>query len=288
MSEATGSAAAGTPAGNAAGNDGGQQGNAATGGTPPAAASGNWYDSIQSEDLRGFAQNRGWQDVGQVVESFRNAEKLLGVPKDQLLRMPQGDDAQAWDAFYEKIGRPAKPDGYKLPVPDGDTGEFAKVASNWFHKAGLNTKQAEGLATEWNAYMTQVLADQDAAQSAQSERELGDLRKEWGNAYDSRVELGRRAAREFGVEGETLTAMENAVGTAKLLKLFANIGEKFGESSFVEGSQGGQNSMMTMTPTAAKAKYDELRRNPEWVAKALTPGTREHEEKKRIDAALST
>ena len=46
---------------------------------------------------------------------------------------------------------PESADKYELPVPEGDTGEFAKAVAPLFHQAGLSAAQAKALAEGWNA-----------------------------------------------------------------------------------------------------------------------------------------
>jgi hypothetical protein len=133
---------------------------------------------------------------------------------------------------------PETPEGYSLPVPEGDNGEFAKTASAWFHEAGIPPAQAEKLAAKWNefaaAQQAEAKANEEAAEAqaeARYKEEDTALRKEWGDKYDSNIELGKRAYREFGFDAELVDAMEAKVGPAKLFKLFASIGQKIGEDT---------------------------------------------------------
>ena len=45
---------------------------------------------------------------------------------------------------------PATADAYEIPVPDGESPEFAKAVAPLFHKAGLSATQAKALAEGWN------------------------------------------------------------------------------------------------------------------------------------------
>jgi hypothetical protein len=143
-------------------------------------------------------------------------------------------------AIDPKMVVPETAEGYSLPVPEGDSGEFAKTASQWFHEAGIPPAQAEKLATKWNEFAAanqKAQADAVAAQEAQAEakfkEEDASLRQEWGAKYDSNIELGKRAYREFGFTEEVVDAVEAKVGPAALFKIFANIGAKIGEDSAV-------------------------------------------------------
>ncbi|MFY8121324.1 MAG: hypothetical protein ACOVK7_08045, partial [Burkholderiaceae bacterium] len=107
---------------------------------------------------------------------------------EQGLKLP-GKDAtpEQWAEFYKAIGAPEKAEDYKLPVPEGDDGAFAKTASEWFKDAGILPQQAEKLAGKWNEFVAsqqqaadKVEADRVAALHAKNTAEQADLRNEWG------------------------------------------------------------------------------------------------------------
>jgi len=64
----------------------------AGGGQPGAGgAGGEWYAGIADEGLRGYVQTKGFKDPGALAESYRNLEKLQGVPQERLLKLPPGE-----------------------------------------------------------------------------------------------------------------------------------------------------------------------------------------------------
>lgn len=164
-------------------------------------------------------------------------------------------------AIDPKMVVPETAEGYSLPVPEGDNGEFAKTASQWFHEVGIPPAQAEKLATKWNEFaaanqkaQVEAAKAQEAQAEAKFKEEDASLRQEWGAKYDSNIELGKRAYREFGFTEEVVDAVEAKVGPAALFKIFANIGAKIGEDSAV----GLNNSGQSMTSqTAATALYGD-------------------------------
>jgi hypothetical protein len=255
MSDMQGSAPAGNPAGQAPAGEGQSQ-------------QGSWYQEFPDE-VRGLVETKGWQTPVDAINSYANLEKFLGADKaGRGLVLPKDDaNPDEWNQVYDRLGRPKSADEYKLPIPEGDTGEFAKVASEQFHKLGLTAKQAQGLAEWWNATQEQMGASQANRSAMDSEQQLAQLQQEWGKDYDANIEAGRRAARQFGVDGETLEKMENALGTADMLKFFAKIGKGVGEDSFVEGQSSGK---FGMSPEAARVRISQLKSDPEWTAKYLS------------------
>lgn len=152
-----------------------------------------------------------------------------------------GKDAtpEQWSEFYKQIGAPDKAEAYELPLPEGDSGEFAKTASEWFKEAGLLPQQAKALATRWNEF---TLAQQKAyevseqariqALDAKNKEEDASLRTEWGQKHDGNLELARRAARQFFPKdkvSDVVTALEDKLGYAETIKLLHNIGKGLAE-----------------------------------------------------------
>lgn len=268
MSDASGSAIlAGNPAPApaAAGNDGGAPAaSPAPAAAPAASAPGSWYDAIEDGDLKGYVQNKGWKDPVELANGYRNLEKLLGGEK---IPMPKGaEDKEGWARVYDALGRPKSADEYGLPVPDGGSPDFAKAAASKFHELGLSKGQAEALASWYNEQAQGQLGAQQQAQVAKVEQDLTALKTEWGGAYEENIELGRRAAREFGLDAEKLTALENAFGTGEMLKFMSKIGRGLTEHTF----EGGRSATgFGMTPEAARQRISALREDREFTAKYL-------------------
>ena len=84
-----------------------------------------------------------------MLESYRHLEKLIGRDK---IALPKEGDAEAWNAVYDRLGRPENAEGYEIAVPEGleRDSAFEEQMRGLFHKAGLTKMQvaalAEGLA----------------------------------------------------------------------------------------------------------------------------------------------
>jgi hypothetical protein len=246
----------------------------------PAPGTGNWYDSIQDAELKGYAQNKGWKDPVEVLNGYKNLEKLVGQDK---IPMPKGaEDKEGWSRVYDALGRPKTAEDYKLPVPEGDTGEFAKVAAGKFHELGLTASQAQGLAEWWNQTQGGQLEQMQQQSAQKSEADLQGLRQEWGKAYDENIELGRRAAREYGLDATKLSAIENALGTGEMIKLMAKIGRAQGEMSFETGDTNKASGGFGMTPAAAQQRISALQQDKDWTAKYLSNNADAVAEMKRL------
>jgi len=194
--------------------------------------------------------------------------------------MPKGDDdAEGWSRVFDSLGRPKTAEDYKLPVPEGDPGEFAKVAAGKFHELGLTAKQAQSLPSWYNEMGTNTVQAQQQQTAQQTEAQVNELKSEWGQAWDENVELGRRAAREYGLDQSTLTKMENAIGTSELLKLMSRIGRGQTEHSFEGGKS---TTSFGMTPEAARNRINALRNDGDWSSKYIAGNADAQAEMQRL------
>jgi hypothetical protein len=164
---------------------------------------------------------------------------------------------------------PETPEGYEIPVPEGESPDFAKAVAPLFHKAGLSPVQAKALAEGWNemqgaqkaaAIEAEAAAEREAA--ALAERQQGDLKREWGDKFDANTELAKRAIRSgmaaAGLKddgmAEMIGSLERAHGFAAVHKFFAALGAPMAEAS--------AHGMGTAAGVQAKSFYDKSNMNP--------------------------
>lgn len=211
----------------------------------------NWYDSLPDE-MKGYVQNKNWDTPLKAVESYRNLEKFQGADKNDILKLPKDENGEyVLDEVYAKIGRPETPDAYKIDVaPDFELdqerlGYIKEVA----HKAGLSQKQLAALVEADVQYHQRVYDAYNNDVRLKQQTELAELKKEWGAGYSEREELARRFITKHLPEGldkqETLTKIEEAIGTKAMLKLFGNAGYAFKEDTVPHGANNSQTFGMT-------------------------------------------
>lgn len=157
------------------------------------------------------------------------------------LTMP-GKDAtpEEWSAFYAQVGRPETPEGYELPIPEGESDAFAKQMAPVLHKHGISAEQAKGLAADWNAMMqaqqeagVQAETERHAAQKSKNEAESVSLRNEWGQQNDANMHHAKLAVQQFLPKeqaGDIISAIESKVGYAATIKFLHSIGKGLAES----------------------------------------------------------
>jgi hypothetical protein len=234
--------------------------------TPPAGASSQDWTSGLNEEMKGYVKNKGFTDPAMALDSYRNLEKLIGTPKERILRLPENmDDAQAMGEIYARLGRPATAEEYKItPNKDGSNADFANFLKSAFYENGLTAKQATGIVSKWNEMHEKVSQGLNEQYNAKIQTQADALKKEWGAAYEQKINVAKHAARAFGVSPETVTALETAMGFDGVMKFFDAVGSKIGEAQFVNPNR---SDGFSLTPDAAMSKISRLKSDPEFIKK---------------------
>jgi hypothetical protein len=216
-----------------------------------------------------------------------NLEKMLGadragrtvvVPKDT-------DPPEAWGEVFNKLGRPADPAGYGLPLPEGADPKFAQEVGAWFHTAGLTRAQAQSVASKWNEYATAQATQAQQAEQEALRVEHERLKADWGGAFGVQTEIAKRAALKLGLDEQAIDALQKVAGFSKTMKALAKAGEAFGEDKALGVGDG--TGLMT-TPEAARGRKAQLMADKEWAAKARSnPNSAEFAELTRLNRIIA-
>lgn len=245
-------------------------------GTPAAPASGegaapaafDWKSFNLDPATQNVVDAHQWKDIPSMVNSYSNLQKVMGIKgshPDRVVVLPKdGDPPEAWNDVFTKLGRPAKAEEYELPVPEGQPKELANKASQWFHKLGIPKGAAVKLAEQFNAYGLEMSTAQQAQVIEAHNKQVADLKAEWGANYDSNTLLVDKAAQTFGMGEKELSALKQVMGPGAAMKFLHNIGSKLGaEGRFVEG-QGGSSDPV-MSPAQAQAEIGRLLKDKSFV-----------------------
>lgn len=242
-----------------------------------------WLDGVDA-DMLGYAQNKGWSDPKQVVEGYRNLEKMHGVPADRLLKLPAADADQATkDAFYEKLGRPKTADAYDFKV--GDDAEATTRIKGLMHKHGISSEQARGLVADQLAFEQEIVGKQQEQHRAKVETEHNQLKSEWGAAFEQNLNAAREGRKLLGLNDGEVDAMSQVLGHKRLMTLLQSVAVNSGEDSFVAGND--RTSGSAMTPAQAEQKLKELGKDPGWRQRVLNGDVAANAEKKRLIAFMT-
>lgn len=231
-------------------------------------ASSDWRESIP-EDLRSDPSLADVSSVAELAKMTVHAQRMIGADKVVL----PGRDApqEVIDEFYNKLGRPDTPDGYEVPTEnmpnlpyDEDVQrEFFKEA----HRIGLNKQQAAAI-TRWQADRVQTMMEESGQANEEAYQNATDtMRKEFGKAFDEKMDMAKSAARQFG--GDELMDFLDKTGLGNapaVIRAFANIGKAVANDEIIGG--GGRQGFI-MSPSEAKSQIASLKRDPNFM-KAYT------------------
>lgn len=271
---APGAPGAGTPP-PAAG--GGAPPPAAAGGTPPPAAGGTpppaapaWTDGM-SDEIKGFVQNKGFKGPGDVVDSYRNFEKLQGVPQERLLKLPENMDSPEGRAIMERLGAPKDASGYQLELPaDSKDPKAQEWAAKAFAELGVPKTMAENLIKKFNERVSGQMTEAQAARQAAGITAEANLKTEWGAAFEQNKTRVEAAVKTLGLSPEGVAAISAALGPEKAAKEFLKISAATQEAPFVVGTNGGTG---VMTPDQAKATISAYKTDKEFMARVARGDT---------------
>jgi len=255
----------------AAGGAGGEQ---QGGGAPGAGGEGqSWLEKAGlPEDVRGHASVKKYaKSPEDLARAVIHLESHLGIPADQIVRMPKADDKEGFAALYNKLGRPEKPDGYTAKI-EGDQMDEATFSAfkSQAHELGLSNVQVEGLAKWYGATGAQTMEQLQAADTAARTANETALKGEFGQAYEQNVQLAADAAVKFGGEDLANWLKETGAGNdPRVIKAWLAVAKAAAEPGTPDpsGNQGGDRKVMT--PAEAEAELAKMESDPE-IMKALT------------------
>ena len=238
-------------------------------------ASEDWRSAIP-EDLQNDPSLADIQDVGALAKGYVHAQRMVGSDK---VAIPGANAEQTEiDAFYNKLGRPDTPQGYEsptenmpdLPVNEEVRGKFYEEA----HRIGLNNQQAAALL-RWEAERTQsAMAEHSQNAEIALEKAQDAMRKEFGQAFDEKMNMAKNAAEEFG--GAELIELLDKTGLGNepaVIKAFANIGKAIANDEVIGG--GGRQGFM-LSPSEAKSQIGALKRDPNFMTAYTDTGNPGH------------
>jgi hypothetical protein len=178
------------------------------------------------EALRGNKTLAKFKTAGDAAQAYVNLEKTLG----NRVEIP-GDNAtpEQRDAFYTRLGRPAKAEDYEAPaIPEGSEAQLDADYATQFrskaHELNLTKAQAKGLQ-DWVIAREVAKYSEFAQQTEAAKKEaMAKLRAGWGAAADQNVGLVQRLVSEYG-DDEAVAELDRtgAGNSPAILRMMAKI-----------------------------------------------------------------
>lgn len=254
--------------------------------TPP------WHNGIEADTI-GFWQNKGVklddpkEVFGAISKQYRELEKHIGVPPDQILRMPKADKPDEVKAFWSKLGAAEAKDydlsGVKFkgePLEQSFADALrASFAANFVPKDRAAIIAAD-VAKHIESQQSQA-ATVDAGKLA-ADKEA--LKAKWGANYEYNKMKAMDGARITGIKPESIALLEQHLGYADTMEHFRKLGMGVREADFIEGQRGPNGQPVTQE--GAVSKKAELMADKAWVARFLAGGAAETREMTALNTMI--
>jgi hypothetical protein len=217
-----------------------------------------FYDGF-SPEVRNHPSIKKFKSAEEMGKGYLNLEKKIG--EKGIIKPREGAPKEEVDAYYQALGRPEAPDKYTWDTPENIhpaiqiTPELENSYRDVAFKLGLTSEQAAALRMYHLDSLTAQINTQEQAQKDALLKAETDLRKEYGAAFEEKVNTAKKVVDTFGGDAVKAELNKNNLGNnPALVKMLADIGSKLGEDSIAKG---GRPSGM-MTPEQAKAEIKRM------------------------------
>lgn len=257
-----------------------------------------WFANVSADALEGEkASNRDWlkaagvKDINGLVKVARDNQAAL---RDSgRIRVP-GEGASEADvaAFHKAIGVPEDPKGYEVTVPAGENGEPITLADGspvqldqgLIDRVAIAAHKAGVPAGAFNALVQEVVRndmEQIAGKQAEEVAEAQRIANSWGSAREENLAAMDNAGRVLGLTRADMLSLRGALGPEKAMGMLVKIGQGVREDTMISGDR----QRFGIGGAEAQAELDNLKKDRDFAAKAMIPGTPENARWKRLQAA---
>ena len=177
-------------------------------------------------------------DLGKVLLSNIHAQKLVGA--DKILKPSDATTPEEWDKIYNQLGRPEKPEDYKLNI-DGFNAEdpINKGFLEEAHKAGVLPKQAEALFSYYAKAQAEMAEGSDAEADKAYEAEVAKLKGDWGDNFDKEAKIAETAFKKvFSEEEQAAYQKAGLLTDPAVIKMLNTVGKKILDDKTLDGGGG--------------------------------------------------
>lgn len=191
--------------------------------------SATWRDSLP-DDLKASKSLEKFNDVPALAKSYTELEKHVGGTVKML---DEKSSPEERDAFWNRLGRPEKADGYKLDIPEdlpAGTEWFEDVATKFkgeAHELGLSQNQLEKVSKFYHENILPKLAERIWT----AEKGMGHLKEKWTSQeeVDRNLESVSAALGKTDAEFPKYLTESGEGNNPVVVRALAKLGEQFKE-----------------------------------------------------------
>ena len=201
----------------------------------------NWREGINDPDAMKMSERYDTNESAMkaLVDMRKQVSKAVVMPGKK-------SDDNEWHTYRKNMGIPQSPEEYKyegFEVNDNMPEEQRAGIEKWnkvFHESNIPSAVAQRLFAEFQAEVIEgqeqvLVRDKDFAQRTDAQ-----MRKDWGEDYDTNKEYANRAVTEyFGPDFDTVKQMEMKDGSLLMdqpfmVRMFGRVGREMGEARIGE------------------------------------------------------
>ena len=200
------------------------------------------------DDLKQNEAFTNFKTVGEFGKDYlavkAKATELEGKLGDYVPKLPDNATDEDRNLYFDALGRPKQPSEYELDGEDKNAPEWNQWSRGLLHSAGLTKAQAKIMNAGFNQKVQAMVDAHNASVQAEVKASETKLRSEWGDKFDTNVELAKRLYQKYG-EGEFDKAFDagsaaNRFSVIKMLVKFASVtGEDRSPQGGTSHSNGG-------------------------------------------------
>jgi hypothetical protein len=257
---------------------------------PAAAASAPWHANID-QSIKDFwvAKKYDLSDPARLADvvsrSYQGAERLLGVPADELLRLPKANaDSTEVTTFWNRVGVPKEAKDYdfsQIKTAAGEAPDQALVDAlrTSLHANRVPKDNAPAVLRDVVKYLDGKQSEVSANATAEVQKQEQWLKTNWGARHAYNLQVAKDALDRFG-QASGLTAQQTnqaidalskvgGIGAAYAMEMLRQIGSRMGEQEFVAGGLRPLTDNQPMSQEQAKAEIRALMNDNDFRARLL-------------------
>lgn len=236
-----------------------------------------WHTGVDPA-LAGVWQNKGWNTADpktvaiEATKAYTEAQKFVGAPAAQLVRLPTDPMSDEWKGVYSRLGVPADPKDYDFSQVKFADGAGLDPAADAFirqqaYTAHISKDAAAGFASGLVKFLEGAEATDATERQGALAAERQTLQTNWGVNFEANKFVAQRGAAALGLDDAAVTALEGQIGYAKVMEAMRKVGVLSGEARFISAGLPGSNGVMTRE--GASARKAELMTDKAWTTRFL-------------------
>jgi hypothetical protein len=179
--------------------------------------------SLQDEN---YLSKKGLKTPVELLKSYRELEKAFSSK----ISIPKDGDKEALDKLYSRLGMPNDVNGFEIEFLPEDLelgGKFKEVCL----QNNILTEAASKLYDWFVKSRNETIEKLENEREENSRRERDEKMDMWGAKATRNTEFLRRGLRLVGDDFEVVDAIEQVLGTAKMMDIFCRLGEALSEDN---------------------------------------------------------